>query len=147
MFGFDEWGYITPPELHDLTLEDFERIFVIDAERERLFRRLLDLVADVKGLGATGFYLWIDGSFVTKKRVPGDMDVVCFVDNQFFEQNEKRLFAIRNRYEPDIDAFYVLHFPLEHPDYPQTARDRLGWFEFLRVDRQTNFKGLIEIQF
>ncbi len=147
MLEFNEWGYITPPGVHVLTLEDFERTFVIDAGRERLFKRLLDLVGDLKGLSATGFYLWVDGSFVTKKRVPRDVDVVCFMDNQFFEQNEKRLFGIRNHYEPDIDAFYVLNFPLEHPDYPQTVRDQLGWFEFLKVDRQANQKGFIEIQF
>ena len=109
MFEFDEWGYITPPEPHDLTLEDFERIFVIDAERERLFRRLLDLVADVKGLGAMGFYLWIDGSFVTKKRVPRDMDVVVFFGEANITNMTKFLINILSLYEGDLDIFLQPH--------------------------------------
>lgn len=146
MLQFDEWGYITPPEVHYLALENFERIFVIDPGRDRLYRRLLNFVADLKSLGTADLYIWIGGSFVTEKQIHGDIDVVFFIENQIFDKNEKRLFEIRNYYEPDIDAFYVMNFPATHPDYPQTVHDRSRWFEFWKIDRQENFKGLIEIK-
>jgi len=147
MFQFDEWGYITPPEVHELTLEDFERTFVIDSARERLFGRLLDLVSAVKGLGATEFYLWVDGSFVTKKRVPRDIDVVCFLDYKIFKKVEDQKSRLREYYKDYLDVFIEEDFPEIHLKYPQTVRVHMDWREMFGYDRNNRRKGFIQLQF
>ena len=135
MLEFDEWGYIMPPEVHDLTLEEFERTFVIDAERERLFKHLLDLVNDLKSRGATGFYFWVDGSFVTKKRVPRDIDVVAFFGEGDIERMSDFLMSILGHYETELDIFFT------------TARDEWRWRELFITDRAGYSKGFIQINF
>jgi len=147
MFQFDEWGYITPPEVHVLTLEEFERTFVIDSGRERLFERLLDLVTDLKGLGATEFYFWVGGSFVTKKRVPRDIDVVCFVDYKVFRQVENQKNRLREYYDGYLDIFIEEDFPESHSKHPQTVRFLIDWREVFGYDRNNRRKGFIQIQF
>jgi len=117
MIQFDDLGYLIPYEVHDLTLEEFERIFVIDAERERLFKALLNLVLDLKNLGAGEFYAWVDGSFVTKKRVPRDIDVVFFIGFQNFNNANNDLASLRNRYEDSLDIFLTIDYPEDHPDF------------------------------
>ena len=145
MLQFDDFGYITPYEVHPLLLDEFERTFVIDSERERLFQRLLDLVADLKGLGATDFYLWVDGSFVTKKRVPRDIDVVFFIDYQKFETVSQHLRSLRTRYENDIDFFLSPDFPVFHPGFSDTVLRKFNWMQTFSHDRQGRKKGLLEI--
>jgi len=135
LLQFDDFGYITPYEVHNLTLEDFERIFVIDSARERLFGRLLDLVSDVKGLGATEFYLWVDGSFVTKKRVPRDIDVVVFFRESDIENMIDFLVPILSNYENDLDIFFT------------TEQDEWSWKEFFNTDRGYRLKGFVQLKF
>ncbi len=135
MFQFGGWGYIEPPEVHVLTLEDFERIFVIDSARERLFGRLLDLVSDLKGLGATGFYLWVDGSFVTKKRFPKDIDVVVFFRESDIENMIDFLVPILSNYENDLDIFFT------------TKQDEWSWKAFFSTDRGYRLKGFVQLKF
>jgi len=147
MFQFDDLGYIFPYEVHDLTLEEFERTFVIDSERERLFKALMNLVLDLKNLGAGEFYIWADGSFVTKKRVPGDIDLVCFIDYQQFEKIEPYKEVLKNRYDDWLDIFFERSFPEDHPKYFTTVGKQLRWKELFGYDRHFNRKGLILIRF
>lgn len=55
------------------------------------FRRF---VAHLRSLGVSGL-LWIDGSFVTEKPQPGDVDVVLLVDNT----------VLQNLSSADLDKF------------------------------------------
>lgn len=135
MFQFDEFGYITPPEVHVLTLAEFERIFVFDSGRERLFRRLMDLIEDLKKLSSARFYLWVDGSFVTKKRVPRDIDIVVFFEETFLNVAFQYLIRVRRKFEPDLDIFFAS---------PKTEK---RWQEFFTSDRAGRLKGFIQFDF
>ncbi len=147
MLQFDDFGYLLPYETHVLSLEDFERTFVIDTEREKLFRLLTDLVLDLKNLGAGTFYIWVDGSFVTKKRLPRDIDLVVFVDSEVFETMLNQLSKLRRDYEPYLDIFMVDNYPEVHEEYYTTALEKLKWRETFGTDRQGRRKGIIQIEF
>jgi len=63
---------VLPPGLHEASLDEIQRVFATDAHRERLcegFRRGCEAL---KFAGCKAVYL--DGSFVTEKPVPGDFD-------------------------------------------------------------------------
>lgn len=127
MFQFDDFGYLQPYEVIPLDLETFERTFVLGAERERLFQALLNLVLDLKNLGAGAFHVWADGSFVTKKRVPRDIDVVVFVRFDCFEVVARHLERLEKVYEGDLDIFLVPDYPDNHPGYADTFLRKESW--------------------
>ncbi|MFN0173178.1 MAG: DUF6932 family protein [Saprospiraceae bacterium] len=147
MLQFDDFGYLTPYETHVLSLEDFERTFVIDTEREKLFRLLTDLVLDLKNLGAGTFYIWVDGSFVTKKRVPKDIDLVVFVNYRTYKLIDEQRLNLQERFEPQLDMFIVEDFPEEHSDYSLTVFDKLRWQGFFGFDRAFRNKGFVQLNF
>lgn len=147
MLQFDDLGYLTPYETHVLSLEDFERTFVIDTEREKLFRLFTDLVLDLKNLGSGTFYIWADGSFVTKKRIPRDIDLVFFINFEVFEPMLSQLSKLRRDYEPHLDIFMVDNYPENHEEYFSTALEKLKWRETFGTDRQGRRKGIIQIEF
>ena len=83
MMKFDERGYLTPYEITELNLEDFEAVFVTGMEhtshRKALFQNYLSFVEGLKKTFGSNFYQWVVGSFVTQKPLPGDVDVVTFL--------------------------------------------------------------------
>lgn len=147
MFDFDDLGYIKPYDVHELTLEEFERTFVIDYGRERLFKILMNFVADLKHLGAGEFYIWADGSFVTKKRTPGDIDLVCFIPYLAFEKIDHKRMFLKDKYESALDIFFVQDFPENHFDYKYTVLDKMKWQEAFCFDRINRRKGIIQLNF
>lgn len=64
---------ITLPELHALAVAPFEH----DQRRHDLYERLSAWVGALQGLGVGGT-LWLDGSFLTEKPEPGDIDCVLW---------------------------------------------------------------------
>ena len=73
-FGADG---ILPPGIHTSTLDEFEARFAITVVRRMMFIKLKQLITDLREIGCTAIY--IDGSFTTIKRIPGDMDI-CWED-------------------------------------------------------------------
>ena len=144
---FDDFGYLLPYEVIPLDLATFERTFVLDAEREKLFRSLMDLVLDLKNLGAGAFYIWADGSFVTKKRVPRDIDLVVFVSLPAFNRIDTQLERLRATFESSLDIFIEPDYPEEHPKYSETVRAFFKWKELFGYDRNNKRKGIIELRF
>jgi hypothetical protein len=89
MISDSEYLPLCPSGFRDINEDDFEQIFVEpfgpknDRRREmcRMFREWLQAI---KGIGIS-FELWIDGSFATHKPEPGDIDIVCIIDNDDFQ--------------------------------------------------------------
>lgn len=82
--------------------------------------------------------IWVDGSFLTKKIDPGDIDFVFVVDAAFYEdgtneQNEFLEWLISNEDDPK-KAFFchtdvVLVYPPDSPLYPLTVNTKRHWQE------------------
>lgn len=62
--------------IYEMTLTEFEEAFVNNSSRERIFKGLLLLIEHLREIGCITIY--IDGSYVTKKQRPNDVDV-CWV--------------------------------------------------------------------
>lgn len=69
---FDETGKL-PEGKHDCTLEELKSRFVYNKKRAEIFDGLMKLIEVLKAVSCGTIY--VDGSFVTEKSRPGDVDV------------------------------------------------------------------------
>jgi hypothetical protein len=63
---------VLPPGVHDATLEEIEVRFATSDHRKRIFAGFRNGLTALRKAGCRKIYL--DGSFVTEKPVPGDFD-------------------------------------------------------------------------
>ena len=84
--AFDLRGNLQPYKKVNLSLAEFEDFFVNrlpnNSRRKYIFDRYLDFVRDFSEQVSQQFTQWVDGSFVTVKEHPNDIDFVTFVDYQ-----------------------------------------------------------------
>jgi hypothetical protein len=146
MINFDTKGNILPYEIIEVSTNDIVDNFIFNSHRWRMygeyivFRRLLD------EMGAGNYFQLIDGSFTTKKEYPKDIDIVTFVDADFFNKNAVKLLDLRDRLDK-IDCFFVPIYPTEHPLYVVTKIGLFEWEQLFNTDREYNPKGILKIIF
>ena len=64
---------LLPPGIHECTIIEVQTKFAYNNRRREIFSGLLLLIKDLKTIFSTAVYL--DGSFVTSKVLPNDIDV------------------------------------------------------------------------
>ena len=73
MIDFDSNGNMYPPKIIEIDFEAFSRIFVTDMRdsltRSLIFEQYIEYLDILKEVIKVPFCQWIDGSFVTKKRI------------------------------------------------------------------------------
>jgi hypothetical protein len=143
---FDNNGYIFPYKPHKLTVHEFELIFGSDEHRKFLLSKLFQFIGELKQITTDDVVSWIDGSFVTQKNKPNDIDVVVFINFQYFKSKENQLTTLKERQEL-VDLYYVKVFPEDHPNCHLTKLDKLDWLHFFTTDRKNKRKGFIELTF
>ena len=78
-----------PPGKYRCSPRDVERRFVdsfpVDSNRATIYREWRSYRAAMCNL-APLLHQWIDGSFVTNKLNPGDIDVISFIDGNAFDK-------------------------------------------------------------
>src|ERR1039457_471336 len=86
---FNSRGLLIPDLNIPSNLDDFEKEFVNiiqSDERKSIFENYVRYSERLKDLcNGANFLQWIDGSFVTKKPNPGDLDMVTFIDFNIIE--------------------------------------------------------------
>ncbi|MBS4959104.1 MULTISPECIES: DUF6932 family protein [Clostridium] len=88
--GFPEFtpNGILPEGIHKANLEEIRERFCSygDVERrELLFKSLYSYIQDVSK-HKVNFYVCIDGSYVTQKDSPGDLDVLILYDFEYYNK-------------------------------------------------------------
>ncbi len=150
---FDQYGYLTPYTVIETDLQTFEQTFVTaftgSTTRPKIFMAYLGYLDQLRQIvGDGGFYQWIDGSFVTKKQNPDDIDFVTFVDAKVFEKHQKELENLTKfRYIKGqlLDSYFVATY-----NDIRFASDRLYWLDkFGKDDRKRfkNKKGFLQLTF
>jgi len=130
---------VLPPGVHDATLEEVRACFATNPRRKALFKGLSRAHKSLKLAGCTVIFL--DGSYVTEKSIPGDFDV-CWdptdvdttkLDPVFLDFLDKRA-SQRSKYGGEF-------FP------SSTMADRSHPFvEYFQIDKDTGIaKGIIRI--
>ena len=145
---FDEKGYIKPYEVIPTTLEIFRTHFVFNEHREQIFQVYLDFADILKSASDTPFYQWLDGSFVSKKPFPNDLDLVNFVDEQFYRKFESRIRVWEYEFRrKNIDAYTIPVYPDTNFKQYITIYSKNEKRELYSSDRLGNPKGIIQLNF
>jgi len=157
MFEFNTAGLLIPTAVISSTLQEFEGCFSIDSPediRRKLFNQYLGYKNELKELcGKTELKQWIDGSFVTKKPKPSDIDLVTFVDFETAKLKEKEL---RKFIYPEslgnygIDGYMIVIYPEGHKFHFIYQADCAYWvnqFDKTKPDKRYKRipKGFLEI--
>jgi hypothetical protein len=108
------------------------------------------------GLITPNFTQWINGSFVTQKEQPGDIDFVSFIDFDLYERKraiiEPGMISTKT-YNQGLDAYVLKCYKKEVENYEKfTLFHQNNWFQrftYSREDDNKNIfpKGFIEINF
>ena len=147
MMIFDEQGNLTPYNVQEITLKDFEKTFATNENRQSFLVDYNAFIEHLNSLGINNFYQWIDGSFVTKKISPRDIDVVSFIETKEFKKNEKELFLLSKMLQ-NIDCYFVEVFLKDDKKYFITQTDTSYWFHLFQGTRKPRIKkGFIQINF
>ena len=160
MLQFDENGYLLPHDVLETTLDEFQAVFVDafpESETRRwLFDNYLDWIFDFQRDIFPYFTQWIDGSFVTQKLNPKDIDFVTFLDGRVFEIKEKRkeldrFWSFSNE-DKGLDAYLIADLSREHHDFSKIENQKLIWRELYGHTRNAPLKprlpkGFVQINF
>lgn len=115
-----------------MTVKDvFVEAFAESTTRRQLFDSYVRFNDQIRALLPEGFTQWIDGSFVSQKQNPGDIDVLTFVDYQRYEQQEQEIDQLKQahrRHRPVVvDAYFIQVYPESHPLWILYNSNRVEW--------------------
>jgi hypothetical protein len=156
MFTFNKSGLLVPDGKIIATLEELHSEFVLKTatnERKQIFDLYLKYTQDLKILCENiRLKQWIDGSFVTKKEKPGDIDIVTFLDaelvsilgnklNSFLSPNSEIIYG--------VDAYIIETYEDNNPKQIFFQSDYAYWYNFFTKTRRKGgnrlSKGFLEI--
>lgn len=152
MLTFDQNGFLTPCEAILTDFSTVERVFVDEfpssTTRRAHFDRYLDYNACLSTYLPDGFTQWVDGSFVTRKKNPDDIDVLTFVDYALFERHEQALRGLKKEFAPQVDSYYVPVYPIGHRNRIHYDFDYIDWLHTwgYTTIRPRSPKGFIELK-
>ena len=94
-------------------MEDFRQNFVDafdkESNRQELFENYTQYMNNFSSLISKDYFQWIDGSYVSNKKRPGDIDLVTVIDYRDYEKNksifEKEFASLRGRKKYNVDAY------------------------------------------
>ena len=156
---FDVRGNLPAGEILQMNIEDFKENFAdrfSESNRKEILKRFDKYLEDLRLLLNHDFYVWIDGSFVSKKHLPKDIDFVSVLDYRDYEKNEKIIddfFSSKNaRTVYQVDAYVIAEYPKDHKKHIFTKSDLIYWrhlFSGTKADRanKKHAKGFVQINF
>lgn len=125
-----------PPGFHRASLEEIVARFCTSTERRRELESPLRLLKQV-AVDAGAVALYLNGSFVTDKESPEDIDAVIVLPDDFDTQgvHARQLRELHQTYGLDIER--VAAHDTEERDYLLTI--------FFGTDREGKGRGLLEV--
>jgi len=157
MLYFDARGNLKPYKPILSSVDEMIKYFVNDIEsetRKTNFENYIRYSADLrKHTGGVSLKQWIDGSFVTLKANPKDIDIVTFLD----QVQMKKLGALVNDFKMEgahhlygIDAYIVEVYEPNSKYYSYTIGNTAYWHNFLATTKKNRAgkeyrKGFLEI--
>ncbi len=156
---FNEIGNLKPYK-YELTFNEAKTFFVDGFQesetRQRNWNGFCSFLDSLINLGLTDAEVWVDGSFVTNKLNPNDIDCVIYVKpiviNSISIENKKKLSAKFSEGGNLLAHFafftdpYILLDVSDNPDFPNylnLCKRKEYWENWWGHDRNNNPKGYI----
>jgi len=137
-----------PDGFKDIVVGDLERLFVkpfgnVGAKRAELCKKFKEWLSEVKSIGAP-LTIWVDGSFVTQKSEPEDIDVVCIMESSHLRnlslEYKNRLSELFKTQE--IKLRYGCHV---FPVIAGNSKQYTYWLRHFGYNRDKSPKGIFRI--
>lgn len=113
--NFTEKGLL-PKGVHSCSLDEAREYFATNTHRKKLWEDFLRFLKEIKNKGLTGD-LFIDGSFVTDKEEPNDIEVTLDVKNESVDQQKKAIIVFclhHNSYKQDYNVDFYPTLPSQN---------------------------------
>lgn len=159
-FSFDIRGFLKPSGKTQIDLialqAGFVQPFDIDSNRKELFEGYLRYNQDLKRLiGNQQYKQWVNGSFISTKLNPKDIDLISLIEYQIIDQHEAKLNQFikqEGQKAYGVDGYIVRVYPKDHPHYIRTQSDLAYWEHWFSNSRKSRNrqrypKGFIELNF
>ena len=158
---FDSRGNLMPYAVSVLSIDNFRTVFVDsfgqESSRIALFNEYIRYCQELKNLLSAPFYQWIDGSFVTHKMYPNDLDFITFINHEVYEVHEQAIdaqfskWSVGNFYT-GLDAYTIWAYPENHRNQLTFQADCAYWQDWFGRSRYNRMrqrfpKGFIQINF
>lgn len=88
MLNFDSCGFLVPDRNISSTISELEQTFKITTTREDIYENYLNYSKNLKEVVDQEIKQWVDESFVTKKPVLNDIDIISFIDYNDYEKHK-----------------------------------------------------------
>lgn len=152
MLEFDFNGNLQPYHAIESTLEEVEQFFVINfpvsKTRKNLFETYRLYKAALQSEIGADFFQYLNGSFISKKLNPKDIDLVTFINADIIKSREQVLKKFKNRNQfAGIDGYIQEVHPQNHINFKQFQLDLLYWNDLFTKSRAEKPKGYIKIIF
>lgn len=157
---FNNRGNLTPGIIKNVSLDDF-RDFFIDSDsfidsitRERNYKGFTHFIEELKRNNIFDAFtkVWLDGSFVTNKLDPKDIDLVIFLDatNPATQRIMQNTHILRDVGVPcHCDPYFVVDYKTVPESVPQIRGEleanQKYWMGQFCFDRNEDPKGIIEL--
>lgn len=159
MLIFNRSGLLIPDNKIVSNIEELKLEFVDKIptnERKYIFEKLIIYNENLKNKCSNELICqWIDGSFVTKKPNPRDIDLVTFISHDTIKEIGD---SIHNFKHPNseiiygVDAYIIEVFPDSHKENFKTILDKAYWMDKFTKTRRNKAgnklsKGFLEIYY
>ncbi len=149
---FDEHGNLTPYEPIPVKQTEIQnelvRSFPLSMTRDNLFDSFVRYNEELGAALKNEFRQWVDGSFVTIKQNPADVDIANFIANDRFDVNADALmpfFTVGGSLETwSVDAHLIPVYSESDERYENTLA-RIRYFrKWFGRDKMNRPKGFLE---
>ncbi len=157
MLRFDNRGNLTPYGVVPATIAELRSHFVegIPSDtRAQLFEKYVVYSSELKRLsGGKHLRQWINGSFITKKSDPGDIDIITFLERSQVRKLDKLIENFRRQNSIllfGVDAYIVEVHPPGDKWEQKTTSDTAYWYDLFQKTRRNRAgnvykKGFLEV--
>jgi hypothetical protein len=158
-----DWMPAYPPDFpclfplgfHRLSMDDVEQVcvdlFPLSSSRRPIMDGLAQFVQRVNAAKVAG-EMWTDGSFLTEKIDPSDVDIIVRIDgdavydNGTVEQRDAIDWVVANQKATlKCDSYVLMEYPVGHPLHTEGQWWHAYWYKLWGFSREDDPKGIIVI--
>jgi len=155
MLVFNHSGLLVPDTLIPATFQQLENEFVTNIptdKRKTIFENYLKYTEDFKKASNVTLHQWVNGSFISKKKNPGDIDLVTFLDFELVKKLGKQLDTFKfpgSELNYGVDAYIVEVYPDDNENIFRYRADKAYWYDRFTKTRRIRgnrlSKGFLEV--